>query len=202
MKFMKKTLKGDWPLSAIRDKATTMYYNNNSVLDDCALINIKRICYLSLIAASMRILDIYLFADTASAPATWGQGIFLSYLILFLFYSGSFLLTYRLKSAEQPSKTTHALQYIIPIVVLASGVVIVTIDQPVTTNITLLLIVSIVFGAVFLIRPLASFLIYITSYLAYYYLIALTIADQQVLLSNRVNGATIIALGFLISVIN
>ncbi|HZK56879.1 MAG TPA: GGDEF domain-containing protein [Clostridia bacterium] len=199
---MKKIPKRDWSLLAIKDKAITMFRNNSSVLDDCTLINIKRIYYLSLIAAPMRILDIYLFADTASAPTTWSRGIFLSHLVLLVFYFGAFLLTYRLKNIKQPNMIIHILQYIIPIIILASGVAIVTIDQLVTTNITPLLIVSTVFGAVFLIRPLASFLIYITSYLAYYYLMALTITNQQVLLSNRVNGATIIALGFLISVIN
>lgn len=189
-------------LPTIKNKAITMFRNNSSVLDDCALINIKRIYYLSLIAAPMRILDIYLFADTTSAPVVWSRGIIMSHSVLLVFYVGAFLITYKLKNAKQFSTTIHVVQYIIPIIILASGIVIVTIDQLVTTNITPLLIVSIVFGAIFLIRPLASAFIYTASYLAYYYLIALTITDQQVLLSNRVNGATTIALGFLISVIS
>lgn len=39
------------------------------------------------------------------------------------------------------------------------------------------------------------------SYILYYYLIAFTITDQEVLLSNRVNGITAIGIGFLISII-
>ena len=79
---------------------------------------------------------------------------------------------------------------------MASGIVIVTFDQLVTTNITPFLLISIIIGVVFLIRPLASFIIYVASYMAYYYSIALTITDQQILLSNRVNGITAVGIGF------
>ncbi|HHU17668.1 MAG TPA: GGDEF domain-containing protein [Clostridiales bacterium] len=84
---------------------------------------------------------------------------------------------------------------------MASGIVIVTFDQLVTTNITPFLLISIIIGVVFLIRPLASFIIYVASYMAYYYSIALTITDQQILLSNRVNGITAVGIGFLLSLI-
>lgn len=93
------------------------------------------------------------------------------------------------------------LQYTAVIVVLASGIAIVTFDQLVTTNITPFLLSCIVTGAVFLIRPLISFIVYLISYLAYYYLIALTIIDQQVLLSNQINGITAVGIAFLLSII-
>jgi diguanylate cyclase (GGDEF)-like protein len=44
-------------------------------------------------------------------------------------------------------------------------------------------------------------MIYVASYMAYYYSIALTITDQQILLSNRVNGITAVGVGFLLSFI-
>jgi diguanylate cyclase (GGDEF)-like protein len=199
---MKEMSRKDRLFPTIKDKTITIFRSNSSILDDCVLINIKRIYYLSLIIIPMCILNVYIFASATPAPATWGRGIFLSNLALSIFYVGVFLITCRLKNAKVPNITAHILQYIIPIITLTFGIVIVTIDQLVTTNITPFLIVSIGFGALLLIRPLASALIYIASYLVYYYSIALILTDQQMLLSNRVNGATIIALGFLISVIN
>ncbi len=93
------------------------------------------------------------------------------------------------------------LQYIAVIIIMASGIALVTIDQLVTTNITPFLLSCIISGTVFLIRPLISLLIFSTSYVTYYHLIALTITNEQVLLSNRVNGITAIGIGFLLSII-
>ncbi|NMA13983.1 MAG: GGDEF domain-containing protein [Clostridia bacterium] len=101
----------------------------------------------------------------------------------------------------EPNTIMFVLQYIVVVVIMASGIAIVTFDQLVTTNITPFLLICIICGVIFLIRPLASFIIYATSYVTYYYLIALTITDQQVLLSNRVNGITAIGIGFLLSFI-
>lgn len=183
----------------IKEKAITTFHNHSSVLNDSTLININRFYYLSAIAAPIRILDIFLFAADSFAPKAWSRGIILSHLILFVFYSGVFMVSLHLRKKAQVNLTMRILQYVIPFIVLLSGIIVTTIDQLVTTNITPFLLVSIVFGAVFLIRPLFSALIYLASYLIYYYLMALTITNTQVLLSNRVNGITVVALGFLIS---
>jgi membrane-associated HD superfamily phosphohydrolase len=113
-----------------------------------------------------------------------------SHFILLILMIGFFLTTHKLKNRIEPNTTMFVLQYIVVVVIMASGIAIVTFDQLVTTNITPFLLICIINGVIFLIRPLASFIIYATSYVTYYYLIALTITDQQVLLSNRVNGIT------------
>lgn len=64
------------------------------------------------------------------------------------------------------------------------------------------LITCVAFGIVFLIRPFISITMFLASYIIYYNLIVLTITDHQVLLSNRVNGITAVALGLLISIMN
>ena len=199
-KYMNEIPKKDWSLTAVRERITTMFRNNSSILDECILINIKRIYYLSLIIIPSRILHILLFVSSPSTPKAWAQGIIFSHSILLAFWIIIFFVTYRLKDKMQTNTFIYSLQYIVVIVTMASGVIIVAIDQMVTTSITPLLTVSIVIGAVFLIRPLISAIIYFTSYMAYYYLIALTITNQQVLLSNRVNGTTVVSIGFLISV--
>lgn len=127
-------------------------------------------------------------------------GYFFSHVALLVFFVGVLAVTYRLRNAREATPAVLATQYMVPVVIMASGIIIVTIDQLVTTNITPLMIASIVVGAVFVIRPLVSAPIFFISYLVYHYSIALTIASPEMLLSNRVNGATILALGFLISV--
>ncbi len=156
---------------------------------------------MSFIVIFSRILHITFFSSADSAPTVWSQGIILSHITLLVFWIGVFFIVYRLKDRPQVNKTINALQYIVATVTMASGVIIATIDQLVTNNITPFLLVSIVVGAIFLIRPLISVLIYSTSYLVYYHLIALTITDQHVLLSNRVNGTTAVGIGLLISVV-
>jgi len=161
--------------------------------------------HLAIIAIPLRIIDIFLFAFTKSYDTlvlkTWSQGIIASHSVLLVLMIGFFLTTHRLKKRTEPNTAMFVLQYIVVVVIMASGIAIVTFDQLVTTNITPFLLICIICGSVFLIRPLASFMIYVTSYMAYYYSIALTITDQQILLSNRVNGITAVGVGFLLSFI-
>ncbi|NLB42136.1 MAG: GGDEF domain-containing protein, partial [Clostridiales bacterium] len=131
----------------------------------------------------------------------WSLGIVTSHFILLIFMIVFLLLTRKLKSNKEPSKIMHILQYIVVIVIMASGIAIVTIDQLVTSNITPFLLICIVCGAVFLIRPLISIAIFASSYTSFYFLLALTISDQEALLSNRANGATAVGIGLLLSLI-
>lgn len=192
-------------LAFIMRKITKTFYDNSSVLGECALINTRRIYYLSMIAIPLRIINIFLFTinksyDTLTLKA-WSKGIIASHLVLLVFMIGFLLVTHRLKNRIQPNKTMFLLQYIVVVVIMASGIAIVTFDQLVTTNITPVLLISIITGTIFLIRPITSFILFATSYMTYYYLIALTITNQQILLSNRVNGITAIGIGFLLSLI-
>ncbi|MGI6684668.1 MAG: GGDEF domain-containing protein [Bacillota bacterium] len=205
VKHIIRVQKKSWSLAAKMEEIIKMFHDNDSVLGECAGINTRRIYYLSIIAIPLRIMDIFLFTFTKSYDTlvlkTWSQGIIASHLILLILMIGFFLTTHKLKNRIEPNTTMFVLQYIVVVVIMASGIVIVTFDQLVTTNITPFLLTCIISGVIFLIRPLASFIIYVTSYVAYYYLIALTITNQQVLLSNRVNGITAIGIGFLLSII-
>jgi diguanylate cyclase (GGDEF)-like protein len=191
--------------TALERKIAQVFQDNNSVLGECAQINTRRIYYLAIIAIPLRIIDIFLFAFTKSYDTlvlkTWSQGIIASHSVLLVLMIGFFLTTHRLKKRTEPNTTMFVLQYIVVVVIMASGIAIVTFDQLVTTNITPFLLICIICGSVFIIRPLASFMIYVASYMAYYYSIALTITDQQILLSNRVNGITAVGVGFLLSFI-
>lgn len=194
-----------WSLPPIREKLLKAFQNNNSVLGETALINTQRLFYLSIIAIPLRIINISLITSSASHDTqilkVWSQGITASHFILLIFMIGFFLATLKLRKRTEPNTAVFVLQYLSVIVIMAAGIAIVTIDQLVTNNITPFLLTCIVCGTVFLIRPLISFIIYSATYLTYYFLIALTITNQEMLLSNRVNGITAIGIGLLLSII-
>lgn len=192
-------------LSVIKRKAAEAYRNNNTVIEDCTLLNIRRIYFLSIIAIVLRIFNIFLFIFTKTYDTEvlqlWSQGIIGSHFMLLIFMIGFFLIARKLKNFDEATTTMYILQYVVIAVIMVSGIVIVTFDQLVTTNITPFLLICIVSGAIFLFRPLASLIIFLTTYITYYYSISITITDPQILLSNRVNGITAVGIGFCLSII-
>ena len=194
----------NWSFGHIKDKLIKTFHDNNSVLGECAFINTRRLYYLSIIAIPLRIINIFILMPPKSPDQIvlfWNRGIITSHLILLILMVGFFLITRKLKDRMEPNTTMLVLQYIVVLVIMASGIAIVTIDQLVTTNITPFLLICVITGLVFLIRPLASFIIYLASYVAYYLSLALTTTNQQILISNRVNGITAVGIGFLLSLI-
>jgi diguanylate cyclase (GGDEF)-like protein len=189
--------------AVMKRKVKKAFQDNSDVLGECALINIRRIYYLTLIAIPLSILNIAQFAfkpyDT-QVLATWRQGIIASHSILLVLLIVFFFIARNLKNRTEPTGTMYAMQYIVAVIIMAFGIIIVSIDQLVTTNITPFLIICIVIGAFFLLRPVISFALFASSYAAFYYLLSFTITNQEVLLSNRVNGATAVGIGFLLSV--
>ncbi len=205
MILIKSSQKKSRSFAVIKKRIIKEFHDNNDVLGECAQINTRRLFYLIIIAIPVRIVDILLFIFNESYDPqinkTWSQGIILSHFVLLIIMIGFFFITHRLKNRKEPNATMFILQYIVVVVIMASGIAIVTFDQLVTTNITPFLLICTINGFVFIIRPLYSFIIYLSSYVAYYCLIALTITDQQILLSNRVNGITAVGMGFFLSFI-
>ena len=84
-------------ISIIKRKIITMFHNNNTVLDECSLINVKRAYYLSMIAIPMRVLDIIMFSSSStSLLRTWKQG-FLFATLCYLFLLGCFPYYFKVK---------------------------------------------------------------------------------------------------------
>lgn len=197
---MKKTISIYENLVEFKRRMIKQFHNNTDILDECTLINIKRIFYLSIIVILLRIVNIVLFtSNTTPLSKAWQRGIIASHVAILIFWIGLLFIVYPLKNKVQPNIRMRIIQYITPISVMASGIIIVAIDQLVTSNITPFMLVSIVVGMVFLIRPIISATIYFFSYMGYYYAIGLTITNEELLLSNRANGITIVGIGFLMS---
>jgi len=123
-----------------------------------------------------------------------------SHFVLLLFLIVLFLVTHRLRNKKKAGLNMYLLQYLVVLVIMATGIVIVTFDQLVTTNITPFILICVIVGAIFIIRPLISFIIFLISYIAYYFSIAMTISDPEILLSNRVNGIIAVAIGMMLSI--
>lgn len=155
VKHIKNLLK-KWTFASIKERIIKAFHDNNSVLGECARINTRRIYYLSIIAIPLRVFNILLFTSRSydtEVLKTWSQGIIASHSILLIFMIGFFITTHKLKNRTVPNTAMFLLQYIVVVVIMASGITIVTIDQLVTTNITPLLIICIVTGVIFFIRP-------------------------------------------------
>jgi diguanylate cyclase (GGDEF)-like protein len=191
-------------MKKIGRRARELYASYNTVIEESLVQNINRIYYLSIISMIMRLIDVLLikFGNSGEeSPITWEVGIILSHLTMLLFMIAMYLITAKLRRESRSRFTMYILLYISIAVIMMGGIVITVFDQVITSNITPFILSCVVVGIVFLIRPAISVLIFLFSYLAYYTLIGIYINDADILLSNRVNGITAVALGLFTSVI-
>jgi len=204
VKVIESLHNNQWSYEGIKRRILRAYKDYSRVSDECALINIRRIYHLSIIAIPLPVICIILFAFGKSYDTevlkTWSQGIMGSHFVLLLFLIVLFLVTHRLMNKKKAGLNMYLLQYLVVLVIMATGIVIVTFDQLVTTNITPFILICVIVGAIFIIRPLISFIIFLISYIAYYFSIAMTISDPEILLSNRVNGIIAVAIGMMLSI--
>lgn len=182
-------------------KLIKAFFDNKNVLDECALINTRRIYLISIIAIPLHVISILLFAFTKFEDITWKQGIIGCHSVLLIFMIGFLLTTRRLRKRTKPNTTMFVLPYMLVAVIMTLGTIIVVFDQMVMTNIAAFVLVCIIVGIILLIRPMVSLIICATTYGMYYFLLTLTITDPLTLLSNRVNGVIAVGLGFFLSCI-
>lgn len=172
---------------------------------DCAVANLRRIYHASLIGAFISLIHIslFLFSPKGATPSleTWRVSIICTHCAIFILLAGAFFTARHLKKKGKAGAASTALQYAVVMIVMAAGVVIVTIDQIATSNITPYIVVCMIMGTVFLIDPVKSLLIFSAAYITYYFGIALTQPSLEQLLSNRVNGIASIGVGYVLSVI-
>lgn len=110
-------------------------------------------------------------------------------------------LSYFFSKKTEVSPFMKIVEYCAIITFFTFGVVIVVLDQLVTSSITPFMIAGIVIGVLFLIRPLFAVVVYVIGYLSFYIALGLTQIDQAILLSNRVNGITVTTIGLLLSIV-
>lgn len=183
------------------NKIIATYGNSYIVADECALMNLNRIFFLLIIMIPSRALNILSLKDIAIESLAWSHGIITIHTWTIITWCLILPIVIYLRKRNQVNLAVSILQYFVPGALLVSGIVVTAIDQLITTNITPFLMACIATGIVFLIKPSASIPMYIASYIVYYNAIAINIIDEQILLTNRINGLTSVLIGALISVL-
>jgi signal transduction histidine kinase len=168
--------------------------------------NIQGIFYFSLLAVPVNIFHVISFyfklEEVGSIGYKWGIGIICCHVTSMLFFTVTGIVFYfQRKKREIRRKLIDNYLYVIFFFMLMLGVVIVSIDQMVTPAITPFLIFCAVISLIILITPVISIPFFITSYFLFSYSIAIYQTNQEIILSNRVNGLTAVFLGIVLSLI-
>lgn len=175
-------------------------------LDQAAFVNINCMFYSCLVSSFVSLACIIVFAfftDTASIlQSIWRNWIIICHLISVTINAVFALISFIVKNKKSVSSPLMRIVPYFSIVfylVLAIGIV--TIDQLVTPSITPFLILCILIALFYLLKPLASIIIFLSAYLIYYFSIEWTQFDHSVLMSNRVNGMAAVGIGISLSII-
>lgn len=168
--------------------------------------NTHRVFYLSLFIIPVSLLHIIFFGlslkNSLGIEYTWRLGIIWSHLFIILSISVIGFLMYW-NSIRNKKNDRIAILYVqlLLILLLIGGAAIASIDQLVTTAINPFIITSIVGATALIIRPFVSLVFYLGSFILFYFLMSITQTNPDILISNRVNGITISALGMCMSFI-
>ncbi|HNH07940.1 MAG TPA: GGDEF domain-containing protein, partial [Leptospiraceae bacterium] len=175
------------------------------VFQEMTRINFRRLYYISIIAVPVHLLHIIFFSIRANSETQqiekWRIGILTVHSVQMTVMSALFLMFHFLKKRELPLRLLGFIEAFVFLIFLLTAVTLVSIDQLVTTNITPYLVLCTVVGVVLLMRPVQSFILYIASYFSFYFGIGFYQTDSVILLTNRVNGISITAVGICISVL-
>lgn len=180
-----------------------IFQKNENILEEATKTNLTRINYLSVTSVVIHIFQIQHIWKTPVDVGlmNWKQGVLACHFFFILYMFLMFILTRRYKNRSEIKKWLHNIPVITMIVTLFVGIIFSVLDQMITTNISPLIIASIVAGTVISMQPLISLFIYLFSYVAYYNLLALTVMEETILVTNRVNGFSILGVGFVLSII-
>ncbi|MGM0632521.1 MAG: GGDEF domain-containing protein [Pseudomonadota bacterium] len=168
--------------------------------------NVERLFWIGSLSVPVHLFHVLLFLGyepQTAAEQDWRTGIMLFHSVMTLYMTLLALVSFRLTRHPSPhfTRARLATQWITLTVFLTAATVVVTIDQWVTPAITPFLVVCTVAGAFFLLPPLQALAVYGSAYLLFTWLLGLTQQDPAILLSNRVNGFTAVAIAMGLSLI-
>lgn len=173
------------------------------ISNDFSRINLRRVSLTSLLAIPVHVVcfvQFWLTKPGNPVEAEWRQAIMTSHAFFFLFMLLMALLA-NLLPWKKAGIAMQAMHYGMISMIMAGGLLIVTIDQLVGDNITVYLLVCLLCGVLFLTPPLTALIYYALSYLAFFILVGLYQAEASRLLAARVNGLVAAAIGLAIAVV-
>ena len=163
---------------------------------------LRRLRYVALVAIPLHLAHLVAFATVEAATLDeqyWRTGILVSHAVMLLYMLALVVVIGRLQQRVGP--VSYLVQWATIAVVLLGGAAIATVDQWVTPSITPFLVVCVVVGLVFLVPPRQVLGAYALGFLVFAVGVGMTQPDPSVLLSNRANGLTAVALGWGLSLI-
>ncbi len=176
---------------------------HKSIEQEISDINILRMFYLSIVAVPVHLIHVIMFYMKSELltefEQAWRKGIMSVHGFQVFFMSLLFFILFYFKNKKIPLKLYRALQHFFIIYFIFLGIVIVTIDQYVTTNITPYILILLIVGILFLVNPLQGLVYYSVSYAGFYFGAGILQTDQAIVLTNRVNGITALAISYLVS---
>ena len=178
---------------------------NNRIIHETALINLRRIYYISIIAICISLAQLFAFIfekqEILLTPNMWRCSLIAAhqFVLASMAIAVAYILVARRKT--EAGATVIIFQYVFIGVIMVAGVWITAVDQYITENITPFLIVCTIVGVLFLLRPVIACLFYLTTYGVFFYTVGLYQVSAVVVLSNRINGLTICGIGICLSLI-
>ena len=186
--------------ATLKTRLVAAWRENGGLSRECAPVNLNRIVYCALIAMPVNLinmLQVWLKTPAGAPDATWRLGVILGNGTLSVLMAVFLIAARRLKRTGRVLGA-NPLMLSLAAVLMAWSIAITAVDQLVTASITPYLLACTAVGAMFLIRPRTSGLLFAAGFAAFYFAIDRG-ASPDVLLSNRINGMTAAAVGFCLS---
>lgn len=177
-----------------------------SVADAATAANLQRLRWLTPLVALVNAIHVLvlglqlLTGGYAGVALSWRVGLLWAHLGMGLTMVGCAAAAAYLHRAS-PSKWGRWLPLGTSAVGLLFAIILVTIDQWVTPNVTPFLISCLLISVVFYIRPMPGAALYLFAYGSYFWGMGLTQHNPEQLFSNRLNGVTACVLGWALAVV-
>jgi len=199
MKHMVEQLKALYSHLLNQNKEIEFIHN------DLLTINFRRIQLSSFVGLmltfSFAVLFLFFTSTDNEAQEFWRLGILTVHTVLTVILIGIRIGCIFVRKAQEEThgKAIKALMYGEIIAILAAGVILVSLDQIVTTSISPFILICIILSMIFIVKPIIQMLLFCFTYGLYSIHIGIYQTDQVVLLSNRVNGFAAIVIGTVLS---
>lgn len=190
-------------INDLKSKINANKQMTDQVKPEIVQINFRRLYYSVWIALAVNIAHILLFyrnlATSNEVEYRWRIGVILAHSIMAIVMCIGALFLARFKHRMISIRLMKLIFLTFVTTILLAGISLAAIDQLVTSSISPLFTSVSIIALVFLIPPKRSIVIYISSYILFFLTQSIYQADPAVLLSNRVNGISMVAIGIVMS---
>jgi diguanylate cyclase (GGDEF)-like protein len=192
-------------LHEVRLRLSRWRLENDAVADLAVSVNLDRVRWIAPIVAGLNglhalvFLGVLLFKSPGGVAYTWTWGLLLTHLGM-----GCTMAAFAFAARHYRYASRHAAVRTMGLGLVAAGmafsILVVTVDQLVTPNITPFLITCMISALVIYLRPMATVALYAIAYAGFFIALGYTQGNADQLLSNRLNGAAACAMGCALSV--